>query len=196
MKSVFLFFLLLFTINLSFSQTDKEKKDLKDNNGLIVKKKQKKQKKTYNFKMNPLSPAKAAFYSAILPGLGQAYNKKYWIIPVFYGGMGASIYYYDFNNKRYNEFLEAYKLELVGKPHDFGNLDKNALERGIKAYKKNRDLSLFLGIGIYILNIVEANVDAHLPNRKIDTNLSYKPSFTIDPFTNKITYGAMVTFNF
>ncbi len=151
---------------------------------------------TEDFEINPLAPAKAAFYSAILPGLGQAYNKKYWLIPVIYGSIGGSMYVYSDNNSKYNRFIDAYKLELAGKPHEFDNLDITALERGINGYKKQRDLWLFISIGIYILNVVEANVDAHLPNKKIDTNISYKPSFTIDPITNNMNLGASVTFNF
>lgn len=193
MRKKLFYIVLLFSISLTFSQTDEEKKKLKKENDLIV---------TNNnnaasaFVINPLAPAKAAFYSAILPGLGQAYNKKYWIIPVIYGGMGASMYAYTFYNKEYNRYLTAYKLEIAGKPHEFENFDKTALERGINFNKKNRDLYLFVTIGVYILNIVEANVDAHLPNHKIDTNLSYNPSITIDPVSNQLTYGAQVTFNF
>jgi len=193
MHKVIFYFLLIFSISFVFSQTEEEKKELKEKNGLLVKNNNQNQ---VDFEMNPLAPAKAAFYSAILPGLGQAYNKKYWLIPVIYGGMGASMYAYSANNSKYNDFVTAYKLELAGKPHEFGNLDRTALERGINGYKKQRDLYLFVTIGIYILNIVEANVDAHLPNRKIDTKLSYKPSFIIDPITNKVNYGTAITFNF
>ena len=52
--------------------------------------------------INPLTPAKAAFYSAVLPGLGQAYNKKYWKIPLVYGAIGTSLYFYINNNKKYH----------------------------------------------------------------------------------------------
>ena len=58
---------------------------------------------------NPLAPAKAAFYSAILPGLGQAYNKKYWKIPLVYGALGSGIYFYNNNNKNYNRLRDANK---------------------------------------------------------------------------------------
>jgi hypothetical protein len=54
--------------------------------------------------INPLAPAKAAFYSAILPGLGQAYNKKYWKIPLVYGGIGAGIYYFSLNSTKYQKY--------------------------------------------------------------------------------------------
>ncbi len=189
----FILFTLFISASLVFSQTDEEKKQLKKENNILVKNNN---ANTSAYQINPLAPAKAAFYSAILPGLGQAYNKKYWLIPVIYGGMSASMYYYTVNNKHYNEFVDAYKLELAGKPHQFPNYDKTALERGINSTKKDRDLSLFITIGIYILNIVEANVDAHLPNKKIDTNISYKPSFTINPITNNVNYGASVSFSF
>jgi len=193
MQHTIFYFLLIFSISLGFSQTDKEKKELKEKNGLLVKNNLQNQ---VDFQVNPLAPAKAAFYSAILPGLGQAYNKEYWMIPIIYGAMGGSMYVYGANNAKYNDFMTAYKLEKAGRPHEFENLDINALERGINGYKKQRDLWLFITIGIYILNVVEANVDAHLPNRDVDTNLSYQPSFIINPVTNKMTYGAALTFNF
>ena len=67
-----------------------------------------------NYVYNPLSPAKAAFYSAVLPGLGQAYNKKYWKIPIVYGGLATGIYFYTTNNKEYNRYRDAYKSRLAG----------------------------------------------------------------------------------
>ena len=193
MQKAIFYFLLIFSVSFVFSQTEDEKKELKEKNGLLVENNLQDQTA---FEINPLAPAKAAFYSAILPGLGQAYNKEYWMIPIVYGLMGGSMYVYSTNNSKYNEFMTAYKLELAGKPHQFENFDTNALERGINGFKKQRDLWLFVTIGIYILNIVEANVDAHLPNKDINTNLSYQPSFIINPVTNKMTYGAALTFNF
>lgn len=190
------FFLFFYFISVSiYAQVEEEVKSDKQENDLVVKKTPK-NIPLVDFKMNPLAPAKAAFYSAILPGLGQAYNKKYWLIPVIYGGMTATMYFYADNDTKYNRFLTAYKLELAGKPHEFESLDTTALERGINGYKKQRDLYLFMTIGIYILNIVDANVDAHLPNKKIDTKLSYQPNFMVDPISNRINYGALVTYHF
>lgn len=191
-KLISCFILMLSISFFGYAQNDEKVNNVKNNTDLLVSNKNKLQ----NFEINALAPAKAAFYSAILPGLGQAYNKKYWLIPVIYGGMSASMYYYTVNNNRYNEVLVAYNLDLAGKPHQFENLDRGAMERALRSYKKNRDLSLFITIGIYILNIVEANVDAHLPNRKIDTNISYQPSIIVDPISNKINYGASVSFSF
>ena len=146
--------------------------------------------------VNPLAPAKAAFYSAILPGLGQAYNKKYWKIPIIYGALGTSVYFYSKNNDNYNRVLDALKLELQGKPHEFDNLDVEALERGIKDFKKNRDLAMFISIGLYVLNILEANVDAHLPDKKLDSNLSFNPNLFVSPITNNVNYGLSLTYKF
>ena len=63
---------------------------------------------------SPLTPSKAAFYSAIIPGLGQAYLGKAWKIPIIYSAIGASLYYFDLNNKEMNEYRNAYKRRLNG----------------------------------------------------------------------------------
>ena len=64
---------------------------------------------SFKKEIDPLRPAKAAFYSAALPGLGQVYNKRYWKLPLIYGGISASIYYYDLNNKNFKRYRNAYK---------------------------------------------------------------------------------------
>ena len=93
-KSIYIsLFLLLLGSNLSFSQTELGK-DLVALDTIS------------KSQINPLAPAKAAFYSAVLPGLGQAYNKKYWKIPIVYGAMGTSIYFYISNNKKYHQYRE------------------------------------------------------------------------------------------
>ena len=53
---------------------------------------------------DPLTPSKAAFYSSVIPGLGQVYTRRYWMIPIIYGGLGASAYYYNYNNKEMNKY--------------------------------------------------------------------------------------------
>jgi len=145
---------------------------------------------------NPLAPAKAAFYSAVLPGLGQAYNKKYWKIPLVYGALGTSIYFYKRNDNNYKRYLNALKLKLDGKENEFGNIDINGLERGVKFFKKQRDLLLFVTIGLYALNVLEANVDAHLPDKKIDSDLSFKPNFILQPISNDLAYALTLNYRF
>ena len=63
--------------------------------------------------LDPSAPSKAAFYSAVLPGLGQGYNKKYWKIPIVYAAIGTSIYSYDFNQKKYWDYRNASKAEKL-----------------------------------------------------------------------------------
>ena len=145
--------------------------------------------------INPLAPAKAAFYSAILPGLGQAYNKKYWKIPIVYGALGSGIYFYSWNNKKYQQYRDVYKKRLAGEPtNDLSFLDNNRLIAGQRFYQRNRDLSLLVTVGLYILNIVDANVDAHLIQFNIDSNLSVKPDLQQDELTSK--HHLALTFNY
>ena len=73
-----------------------------------------KQKQPVSYSIDPLSPARAAFYSAIIPGLGQARNKKYWKIPIIYAALGTGLYFYTDNNKVYKRYRNAYKRRLSG----------------------------------------------------------------------------------
>lgn len=151
---------------------------------------------------NMLSPAKAAFYSAVLPGLGQAYNKKYWKIPIVYGALGAGVYFYDRNNTNFNRARTAFKLRINEKPDEFDGLNGNiflsedALISAQKSYKKDRDLSLLVTIGLYVLQIVEASVNAHLLQHNVDSNLSVSPSIIRNDLNNKAIVGTSVNFNF
>ena len=135
--------------------------------------------------MNPLAPAKAAFYSAILPGLGQAYNKKYWKIPLVYAGIGAGVYYFSLNNVKYKKYRTAYKRRLAGYTDDeFQYLDNARLISGQRFYQRNRDMSVLVIVGFYIINIVDANVDAHLMQFNVNDQLSIRP----DLYQNEINY--------
>jgi len=151
---------------------------------------------------NVLSPAKAAFYSAILPGLGQAYNKKYWKIPLVYGALGTGIYFYTVNNKDYNRARDAYKLRLDGKPNEFDGLNGNillsdeALIRAQKSYKKDRDLSLLVTVGLYVIQILEASTNAHLLQHNVDDNLTFSPKLIKNDINNKTIVGASFNINF
>lgn len=156
----------------------------------------------YDF--NPLSPSKAAFYSAILPGLGQAYNKKNWYIkiPIIYGALGTGIYFYSDNNSKYNRVRTAYKLMQDGKAHEFDGegdniyLSEDALISAQESYKSDRDLSLLVTIGLYVLQILEASTSAHLLQHNVDDNLSFKPAIIRNDFSNKQMVGASLNFNF
>jgi len=143
--------------------------------------------------INPLAPSKAAFYSAIVPGLGQAYNKKYWKIPIVYGAIGTSLYFYISNNKKYHKYRDAYKHRLAGFEDDeFQYLDDARLIQAQRFYQRNRDLSLLLSVGFYILNIVDANVDAHLLQFNVSDKLSLQP----DVYQNDINYKTNIGLSF
>ena len=146
--------------------------------------------------IDPLTPAKAAFYSAILPGLGQAYNKKYWKIPLVYGAIGTSMYFYLDNNKKYHEARDEYKRRLEGYPRNekFERLDDSRLIDAQKFYQRNRDLSSLFVVGFYVLNIIDANVDAALIQFNVNERLSFRPE--IYPSDVTITPNVGLTFNY
>jgi hypothetical protein len=147
--------------------------------------------------IDPLTPAKAAFYSAVLPGLGQAYNKKYWKIPLVYGAIGISLYYYLDSQKKYNLYRDAYKRRLEGYTDDnFNYLDDSRLIAGQKFYQRNRDLSALFVVGFYVLNIIDANVDAALIQFNVNDNLSLKPNVYFNDVTLKSNVGLILNYNF
>jgi hypothetical protein len=147
--------------------------------------------------INPLAPARAAFLSAILPGLGQAYNKKYWKIPIVIGAIGTSVYFYMDSNKEYNRFREAYKQRLVGEKDEFaGQYSDETLIRAQKLFQRNRDLSLLITLALYALNIVEANVNAHLMQFNVSDDLTFKPEFVPNNNFNTQSVGFSVQYKF
>jgi len=162
------------------------------------------------------SPRKATIYSAILPGLGQAYNKKYWKIPLVYIGFGTIGYFINWNNENYQLFKVGYqhltdgnpetqdylKIEAVRRnnydvdnPNDFSNL-KNALSRRQDYYRRNRDLLIISFVGFYGLNIIDASVDAHLFDFDIsdDLTMNWQPSMI--HLDNNYLYCVNIRFNF
>lgn len=141
-------------------------------------------------------PSKVAFFSAILPGLGQAHNKDYWKIPIIYGALGSGIYAYKFNNDSYIQYRTAYKLLQLGLENDLPFASEKTLERGQKFYKKYRDLSTFVTIGLYILQIVEASVDAHLQYHNTAPDLSLNSVIFENPITQEKTIGLGLSLTF
>jgi len=151
---------------------------------------------------NPLAPSRAAFYSAVLPGLGQAYNKKYWKIPIVYAGIGTGVYFYIQNDNEYNRFRDAFKRRNAGFTDDefFGDGAEPVVstDRLIDAQdnaKKNRDISLIVAVAFYLVNIIDANVDAHLRQYNVSEDLSLEPKLNLDPINARTNYGLSLTFN-
>ena len=143
--------------------------------------------KIKNTDYNPLKPAKAAFYSTLFPGMGQVYNKKYWKAPIVWASLAAPTYYYLTNNSEYKRYRRAFKLREAGLQDEFtldnGTeiLSRNALISAQKQLRKNRDLSLFTFVLVYVLQIVEASVNAHLLQFDTSDNLSFEPLIKLDP---------------
>ena len=138
---------------------------------------------------DPLTPSKAAFYSAIIPGLGQAFLGKGWKAPIIYAAIGASLYYYDINNKEMNSYRTAYKRRLNGFFDDEYleteiPITTDQLLLGMEFHKNYRDIAIILAAASYMLNILEANVSAHLLQFNVNDDLSVTPNIIID---NEIT---------
>jgi len=192
LKLLYTVFFFLCSFSLVFGQDD-ELKIIKDST--VVAK-----KIVYSQGIDPLSPARAAFYSAVLPGLGQIYNKKYWKVPIVWAGIGTGVGFYIYNDNEFNRYRTAFKLRRAGLIDEFiesgSTITEDGLVRAQEVFKKNRDLSLFITIGLYALNILEANVDAHLPDKALDRNLSFRPSFFTESITNQPMFGVTMNFNF
>jgi hypothetical protein len=152
---------------------------------------------------DPLSPSKAAFYSAIFPGMGQVYNKKYWKAPIVWAALAIPTYYYQINNNDYKRFRTAYKLRKNGLQDEFTSDDGTStvsiqtLETAQKQLRENRDMSLLSGVIIYILQIVEASVNAHLLQFNTDDSLSFKPELIMNPIKFETpSIGLVIKYNF
>ncbi len=122
------------------------------------------------------NPMRAALYSAIIPGLGQAYNKKYWKIPIIWSLIGIGTGFMVYNNENRNTYHDAFIAEINNQPHKFsGVLDANSLAKGIDLFRRQLDYAIVLTSLLYILNIFDANVDAHLS--EFDKQFSLSPVF-------------------
>ncbi|AIZ42086.1 DUF5683 domain-containing protein [Cellulophaga baltica] len=220
MVNKFLFFLLFF-VGFTFATQAQDEKptpkedteldsiqtDLKSQ-GIVVKDSVFKKR----VEINPLAPAKAAFYSAIIPGLGQVYNKRYWKVPIVYAALGASIYAYDYNNTQYKRFRTAFKSRQAGFTDDefydlapFSDTEltepefsTDALQDAQENFQRDRDLMVLVTIGLYVLNIIDANVDSHLKQFNVDDNLSvdFQPYLDYNEITAQPNYGMALTIKF
>lgn len=120
------------------------------------------------------SPTKALLFSAIVPGLGQAYNKKYWKIPIVYAGLGVSVYFLQDNIKQINYFKQHYRNAVDDDPTTLNTSGYNttSLQEVIVQHRKWRDYSYLGIVAVYLLNILDANVDAHLFYFDVSKDLS------------------------
>ena len=195
MKSRF-FILLLFLLVFASGLFAQEEDSLLVDPQLVV------EERAYE-EYDPLAPARAAFYSAVLPGLGQAYNNKYWKIPIVYAALGTGVYFYFDNDENYDRYRTAYKRRLAGKTDDeFSSetgsplVSTQGLIEAQRYYQRNKEISILVIVGMYALNIIYANVDAHLRQFNVSEDLTLMPALDYDRFSGEAGYGLSLNFKF
>lgn len=132
-------------------------------------------------------PTKATWLALVIPGGGQIYNRKYWKLPIFYGGFAGCAYALTWNNKMYKDYSAAYKdaangnwnsttiTDLLPPNYNYSQSQLTEVLRKRKdTYRRYRDLSIFAFIGVYLLSVVDAYVDAELSNFDIGPDLSMR----------------------
>jgi hypothetical protein len=132
------------------------------------------------------SPLKATIYSAVLPGSGQVYNHKYWKAPIVYAGLGTCIYFISDNTKNYRYWKNAYIAfndvdPLTNPTGEAEGLSSTQLDLNQQYYKKLVDISYMSFLGVYALQIIDANVDAHLFSFDVSPNLSLRYTPVVSP---------------
>lgn len=127
------------------------------------------------------NPQKALLYAAILPGSGQVYTKKYWKVPLVYGGFAFLGYYIDFYNDNYR-FYRGELFQHLNTGSSSSGLQENQIRTVIDRYRRERDFFIVLTGIWYALQIVDAHVDSHLKEFDVNPNLQVRiePSFTQD----------------
>lgn len=145
---------------------------------------------------------KSLWMAMVLPGAGQIYNRKYWKLPIIYGGFVGCAYALTWNTKMYNDYSQAYQDIMSDNPNndsykDFippyvdieSNLEyyQNTFKNAKDIYRRQRDLSIFAFIGVYLLSVIDAYVDAELSDFDISKDLSLKlePTLFNDVLRNR-----------
>ena len=162
---------------------------------------------------NP-DPTRAVWMSALFPGLGQIYNRRYWKLPIVVAGFMGLGYGMSWNNTQYQDYSNGYMDLMSGDPDkksymnffppntDEDSLDKNWLQSVLKNrknyYRRNRDLCIICMVGVYLIAIIDAYVDAQLAHFDISPDLSMDitPGFYTEPLTRKYSIGLNWAFTF
>lgn len=147
------------------------------------------------------NPRVATFRSAVLPGWGQAYNKKYWKIPIIYGALGTTAVIFNYNLKTYKKLKEAIILRSdTDQANDtlvdqrFINFSTESIRSYRNSFRQNVDYSVLVFIIFWGLNVVDATVDAHLKSFDVSDNISMKIKPGYNPNLN--TAGISLVFSF
>ena len=146
-------------------------------------------------------PNTAMIFSTLVPGLGQAYNKKYWKIPIIYAAMGTTVYFFNSNNKLYKQYKQAYINKTDGKDSTvdaYPSYSETQLSELENYYHKYRDLNVILAALCYTLNIVDAYVDAQLFRFDVSDDLSMQvlPSINFSAAARKPSAGLTLALTF
>lgn len=147
------------------------------------------------------SPRKATIYSALVPGLGQFYNKKYWKLPVLYGAFALTGYFISYNNVRFHKYNDEYiarkNFDTLALNPTLVNLDDASVKSAGDDFRRYRDLDIIIVALIYVLNIVDAHVDAHLFYFNVDDNLSLRVTPQLQRLQNEaVVPNLSLKFNF
>lgn len=128
------------------------------------------------------SPVKASWMSAALPGLGQAYNRKWWKLPIVYGALGAAGYFLFYSHNEYVKARDSYRALVLPQPNpyqvhpDYAAYDAFAIKSFRDYYRQNRDYGFVAVAAVYALQILDATVDAHLMTFDVSDRLSFRIS--------------------
>ncbi|MBP6686759.1 MAG: hypothetical protein KA160_02785 [Lacibacter sp.] len=147
------------------------------------------------------SPRKASIRSAIIPGWGQAYNKKYWKIPIVYGALGTAAGFFIFNRKEYIDARDAYRYKVdtiasndnLIKPK-FRPVDAESVRQYRIGVRQYVDYSVLIFLLLWGLNVVDATVDGHLKAFEVSDDLSMQVNPTVNPVTKQASVGLVFTF--
>lgn len=120
-----------------------------------------------------LIPKRALIYSMVLPGAGQVYNGRLWKVPIVYAGLGTGVFFIKYNRDLYVKYRDGYELMVNKEITSFeGITRKEGVKQARDFYRKYMETSYFITGALYLLNGVEAYVDAHLKGFKVDEDLS------------------------
>ncbi|MFY9115514.1 MAG: DUF5683 domain-containing protein [Bacteroidales bacterium] len=122
----------------------------------------------------PVFPARATLYSALLPGLGQIYNRDYWKLPVIYGGFMACGYFWQYNALQYNRYKTMYNHAMAKPPEYDGWMSVEDIKWYRDTFRRFRDYSIIATVLVYALNVIDANVFAHFQDFDISDDLSLR----------------------
>jgi hypothetical protein len=192
MQKLLVIFFILFSslcLNISFAQVSKDSTTKKNEKSIID-----------TIGVKTFNPRKATTRSAILPGWGQIYNKKYWKLPLVYGALGATAAVFFYNVKTYKSLKQAYiyKSDTIAGNDilidpQFKNLSATSLKTYRNAVRQNVDYSVLFFILFWGLNVVDATVDAQLKAFDVNDNISLKLSPGYSPTAN--TTGLSLVFD-